>query len=168
MRLGVAALLTVLLCHGVQAHSASDAYLTLTTDKSGKTFVIHVQWDIALRDLDFVLDFTAGRGQLTWGDVRGHQRQLEDYAFRHLRFVAGGAGPCDLKPMKQMIDLHADGAYAVFLFDVTCRAAATPIVMDYSLFFDIDPSHRAIYVGRGAAGIATALLAPQNSTIHVN
>jgi hypothetical protein len=169
MRLGVALLLTVLLCQAAGAHSASDAYLAVTSDKSGKAAVLHGQWDIALRDLDFVLDLAeAGRGQLTWGDVRRHQRQIEDYAYRHLRFASGVANSCVVKPLRQMIDEHADGAYVVLIFDVTCATRATPIVMDYSLFFDIDPSHRAVYVGRSGADIATAVLAPRNSQIQVN
>ena len=36
-----------------RSHSASDAYLTLSADADKST--LHGQWDIALRDLDFVL-----------------------------------------------------------------------------------------------------------------
>ena len=57
----------------VNAHSASDAYLTLMTEPaaSSRKASIHGQWDIALRDLDFVLKLdTNGDGRLTWGEVR--------------------------------------------------------------------------------------------------
>jgi hypothetical protein len=169
MRRGYVALLGVWLCHGAAAHSASDAYLTLTVENSATTRVLHGQWDIALRDLDFVLDLDReGRGGLTWGEVRRRRPQIEAYAYQHLRFAAGAANHCVLRPLRQMIDQHADGAYAALIFDVICVGGPAPLTLDYSLFFDIDPSHRAIYVGRSGADIATAVLAPQNSKIDLH
>ena len=169
MRLRNIALLGVLVGGTAGAHSASDAYLTLTAEKSGNTRVLHGQWDIALRDLDFVLNLDEdGRGRLTWGEVRRHQVQIDAYAYQYLRFSAGSAQPCVLKPLKQMLDQHADGAYAVLLFDVTCTGGAKKLSLDYSLFFGIDPSHRAFVVMRSDADIATAVLSPQNAKIDLN
>jgi hypothetical protein len=165
----MAMLLGVVLCQALGAHSASDAYLTLTAEASGVTTVLHGQWDIALRDLDFVLDLDVeGRGQLSWGDVLRRQPQIEAYAYQHLRFAAGGTNHCVVKPIRQMIDQHADGAYLALIFDVACAGGAATISLNYSLFFDIDPSHRAIFVGRSGSDIATAVLAPQNSKIAVH
>jgi hypothetical protein len=165
----MAMLLGVILSQGVGAHSASDAYLTLTADKSGNTNVLHGQWDIALRDLDFVLDLDAeGRGRLSWGDVRRRQPQIQAYAFQHLRFAAGGAHDCAVIPIRQMIDQHADGAYLALIFDVACAGGAAAISLNYSLFFDVDPSHRAIFIERSGSDIATAVLAPQNSKIALH
>jgi hypothetical protein len=162
----MAMLLGVVLCRAVGAHSASDAYLTLMAEGSGVSRVLHGQWDIALRDLDFVLDLDVeGRGRLSWGDVLRCQPQIEAYAYQHLRFAAGGTKQCALKPIRQMIDQHADGAYLALIFDVACAGGAPTISMNYSLFFDIDPSHRAIFIGRSGSDIATAVLAPQNSKI---
>jgi hypothetical protein len=109
-----------------------------------------------------------GRGRLSWGDVLRRGPQIEAYAYRHLRFAAGGTTRCAVKPIRQMIDQHADGAYLVLIFDVACAGSAATINMNYSLFFDIDPSHRAIFVGRSGSDIATAVLAPQNSEIAVH
>ncbi len=64
---------------GAAAHSASDAYLTLTegTAISNSTVIVHGQWDIALRDLDFALTLDDnGDGRLTWGEVRRHQAAI--------------------------------------------------------------------------------------------
>jgi hypothetical protein len=166
MRRGVAMLLSVVLCRAAAAHSASDAYLTLTADAPGNNKVLHGQWDIALRDLDFVLDLDVqGRGRLSWGDVLRRQPQIEAYAYQHLRFAADGTHQCAVQPIRQMIDQHADGAYLALIFDVACAGAAPSISLNYSLFFDIDPSHRAIFVGRSGSDIATAVLAPQNCKI---
>ena len=74
------------------SHSASDAYLTLTADGSmpDGRLVIHGQWDIALRDLDFVLGLDDdGDGKVTWGEVRTHRAAIEGYAYRNLKLVGG-------------------------------------------------------------------------------
>ncbi len=166
MKLGVIAALGLLLSFRAAAHSVSDAYLTLTAGDSAASGIVHGQWDIALRDLDFVLDLNqAGTGQLTWGEVRRRQAQIENYAYSHLRFESDGAHRCAIKPGPMMIDEHADGAYAVLLFDVSCAAAQPRITLSYDLFFAIDPSHRAIFVMRAGADTATAVLSPENSNI---
>ncbi len=147
------------------AHSASDAYLTLTVGapSPGGT-VIHGQWDIALRDLDFVLKLDQdGDGRLTWGEVRRHQAAIESYAYRYLEF----GGKCTIKPGPQMVDEHADGAYAVLFFDVFCPRQSAKIDLHYSLFFAIDPSHRGIFVMNSGGEVATALLSPKNDRINL-
>jgi hypothetical protein len=152
------------------AHSASDAYLELKVDRiaSSKTMIIHGQWDIALRDLDFVLNLDQnGDGRVTWGEVRHQQAAIEKYAYSYLRFEAGSAGSCTLKPTRQMIDNHADGAYAALFFDVTCGHFEKAVAIDYRLFFAIDPSHRAILVLHSSDSASTALLSPQNARVNL-
>ena len=157
-------------CAAASAHSASDAYLTLTVDKANSRdpFVVHGQWDIALRDLDFVLQMDDdGDGRLSWGEVRRHQAAIRRYAFNFLH-VAGDAGAgCAIKPARQMVDAHADGAYAVLFFDVVCNRAPGKLSIDYTIFFAIDPSHRGILVMKNGAGTASAVLSPQNSRIEL-
>jgi hypothetical protein len=154
-----------------QAHSASDAYLTLTSD--GAIFTghgeIHGQWDIALRDLDFVLKLDDdGDGRVTWGEVRNHQGAIENYAYRHLQIDAGAANTCFIKHQRQMVDAHADGAYAALFFDIVCAHAARKLTLNYTLFFDIDPSHRAVFVMHKGTDISTALLSPDNAKIDLS
>ena len=153
-----------------QAHSASDAYLSLVleADPSSKTVLIHGQWDIALRDLDFVLKLDEnGDGRVTWGEVRRRQTAIEKYAYAYLRFASGGAGSCTLKPTRQLIDDHADGAYAALFFDVACEHSQNQVTLDYRLFFAIDPSHRAILVLNSAPNVSTALLSPENARLRL-
>ncbi len=152
------------------AHSASDAYLTLSTEHptSTGTVTLHGQWDIALRDLDFVLTLDDdGDGRLTWAEVRRHQAAVEHYAYRHLSLDGGPGNPCSIKPGRQLIDDHADGAYAVLFFDAVCAHAPRRLTLHYSLFFAIDPSHRGIFVMHSADNVATALLSPENATIDL-
>jgi hypothetical protein len=153
-----------------EAHSASDAYLNLTVEggKPQGMFVIHGQWDIALRDLDFVLKLDDdGDGRLRWGEVRHHQSAIERYAYASLRFNGDSGNACVIKPLRQMIDDHADGAYAALFFDVVCKKTPLKLRLHYDLFFAIDPSHRGIFVMQSHDNVATAVLSPQNDVIDL-
>jgi hypothetical protein len=164
-------LLAIALPKPACAHSASDAFLSLTSDGSVSNghSEIHGQWDISLRDLDFVLRLDDdGDGRVTWGEVRSHQAAIEVFAYRYLQVDAGKDNSCSIKPRRQMIDDHADGAYVALFFDITCAHIARNLTLRYSLFFNIDPSHRGIFVMHKGADIATALLSPDNPKIDIS
>ncbi len=144
------------------AHSASDAYLTLAAPvaKAGVT-VVEAQWDIALRDLHFVLRLDDdGDGALTWGEVRRHRDEIARYAVDRLRVEAAGKA-CRVEPTRQAIADRVDGAYAALFVRITCEGAPRAVTVDYKLFFDVDPSHRGILVMKSGGG-ATALLSPSS------
>jgi len=148
------------------AHSASDAYLTLdaATATGGET-VVRAQWDIALRDLDFVLGLDAnGDGVITWRELRERQEALARYAYGFLSASADGK-PCALRPGRQRVAHHADGAYAALSFDIVCPGSFPKLKLDYRAFFALDPSHRCIVVMRARGEAATALLSPQNASV---
>jgi hypothetical protein len=170
MLLAVAALGGALPTARLEAHSASDAYLNLHVVPAATGGALHLagQWDIALRDLDFVLQLDAdGDGHLTWGEVRSRQAAIAAYAFRHLRLRAGDGAPCTIAPGALRIDEHADGAYAALPFDVNCRVTAKKIALDYGLFFAVDPSHRGIFVFDSGSGTATAVLSPEHARLEL-
>jgi hypothetical protein len=168
--LALSLLLGTAVSEPVCAHSASDAYITLSSDgaiANGRS-ELHGQWDISLRDLDFVLKLDDdGNGRVTWREVRNHQGAIADYAYRFLRVDGGTANQCAIKPRRQMIDDHADGAYAALFFDIVCDHVARKLTLHYSLFFNIDPSHRGIFVMHKGADIATALFSPDNAKIEL-
>jgi len=152
------------------AHSASDAYLDLTVEESGTDgkVLLRAQWDVALRDLDFVLKLDDdGDGRLTWAEVRHHQADIERYAYAFLHFDGGAGNVCTIQPQQQLVDDHADGAYAALFFAVSCTRMPTHLKLDYRLFFRIDPSHRGILIVHHGADITTALLSPQNAKVDL-
>ncbi|HEV8500499.1 MAG TPA: hypothetical protein VGR63_02905 [Casimicrobiaceae bacterium] len=164
----VAALAATLCAAPAAAHSASDAYLMLATDSGAAAGVtlVHAQWDIALRDLDFVLALDAdGDGSITWNEVRGQQAAIARYVYAAFK-VRGEAADCRIVPTAQKIGQHADGAYAVMLFDIACTGKAKALTFDYGLFFAIDPSHRGIVVMQSRDGVATALVSPDHATVR--
>jgi hypothetical protein len=165
-------LATILPASVTGAHSASDAYMVLDADQSGAaasgaTTVIHGQWDIALRDLDFVLRLDDdGDGNINWGELRGHQADIARYAYANLQISANGRA-CAINPIRQAVSNHADGAYAALFFDIVCEVKAQRLTLDYRLFFAVDPSHRGIFVLRSGGSTATALLSPENAKIDL-
>lgn len=151
---------------GAHAHAASDAYLTLAaaTARDGST-VVDVRFDIALRDLDFVLSLDGdGDGNLTWGEVRRRHAAIERLAYDALQ-VTGDGKACRLDHVRQQVADRADGSYAALFFRATCAGRPRGIMLDYRLFFAVDPSHRAIVVFRSSGEVATALLAPTQSRV---
>jgi hypothetical protein len=171
MRNLAAAAAGVLLVGLANAHSASDAFLTLTMQKGGKRHgdmtIVQAQWDVALRDLDFVLHIDDnGDGDIAWHELRTHQNAIEQYAYRFIHF-GGDGNACVVNPTRQLVDNHADGAYAALFFTIVCKGALTQLALDYGLFFDVDPSHRGIFVMRSGDGVATAVLSPDNSHIQL-
>lgn len=148
-------------------HSASDAYLTLAV-APGSATVIEGQWDIALRDLNFVLKLDAdGDGAITWGEVKRRQSDIERYAYANLAATMGGRR-CAIEPQRQQVTDHADGAYAALFFRMACKDKGPKLALDYRLFFAVDPSHRGILVLRNGAAMATSLLSPENARVSLD
>ena len=170
MRPGLPLLLLSLAAGAAGAHSASDAYLNLTVNRSGNSghLSMHGQWDIALRDLDFVLKLDDdGDGHVTWGEFKRHESAIEQYAYSQLAFTGGVGHRCVIHPARTMIDGHADGAYAALFFDVDCPRNLESLDVVYGLFFRVDPSHRGIFVMQSGANVATAVFSPENATVAV-
>jgi hypothetical protein len=131
------------------AHKPSDSYLTLRGDADG----IAVRWDIALRDLDYVLQLDRdGNGELTWGEVRQRSGDIERLAAARLAFSSQGES-CPLQPAGPlMLERHSDGTYAVLALHARCPRLADAVQVDYSLLFDVDPTHRGLVQWTPAGG----------------
>ncbi len=136
----------------VQAHKSSDSYLQIEATANA----VSVRWDIALRDLDVALDLdTDDNGLLTWGEVKSAWPRIETYATERLS-IAG----CPLRTTGRALERRNDGTYAVLLFASDCSLNALPVVA-YSLFREVDPTHRGIVkVQRPGQALAVVMLDP--------
>jgi hypothetical protein len=135
------ALLCALVCaHAAAwAHKASDSYLVVNAQGSAVT----VQWDIALRDIDFAVGLDSdGNGEITWGELRARRPNLEAWALSSLNLERGGN--CPLKLTDIQVDEHTDGAYAVLHITGTCPASVGELGLGYRLLFDMDNLHRGL------------------------
>jgi hypothetical protein len=144
------------------AHKASDSYLFLAVDATQTNGVVKGQWDIALRDLDFAIGLDDNDdGDITWGEVKAHRRDIADYAFSRLS-VGGDGRNCPIAVTAHLIDDHTDGAYAVMQFVARCPAGVHTLVVDYRLLFDIDPQHRGLLRLQRGAAVDTAIFGPDH------
>jgi hypothetical protein len=150
------------------AHKESDAYLTLRADPSND-HVMHGQWDIALRDLDYAIGLDANHdGAITWGEVTARREAIEQYALARME-VKGDGITCDMQPTGQKIDEHTDGAYDVILFDAVCdKNIPSKLTVVYKLMYDLDPYHRGIVTIHSGDKIAGAVLGPSNPVASLN
>jgi hypothetical protein len=138
------ALCFALLVHGAAlAHKPSDSYLTLRAAEGSSD--VAVRWDIALRDLDYVLELDRdGNGALTWGEVRQRSDDITRYATTHLALATGDKA-CEWQTASpMMLDKHSDGTYAVLSLTAKCDSLERGVKVRYSLLFDVDPSHRGL------------------------
>ena len=146
--------ITLVLCIPAWAHKPSDSYLTVRATSTSAN--LSVRWDIALRDLDYVLQLnSAGNGELTWGEVRRREGDITKLAVARLAFTAAGTDCPIVAASPMMLDKHSDGTYAVLSLSAQCANLDAPLKARYSMLFDVDPSHRGL-VQWVAPGIDTA------------
>ncbi|HTL92607.1 MAG TPA: hypothetical protein VL176_09680, partial [Steroidobacteraceae bacterium] len=154
------------------AHKPSDSYLTLSVASSGE--LLRGQWDIALRDLDFVLGLDANAdGEITWAELKAARGRIVDYAFRRLRVEAVGRGdrhPCAPQLTELLVDEHVDGHYAVLRFNADCGLRPIELALDYRLLSEVDPTHRGLLqvIGGGAAQAAVLGRDAPRATLNVS
>ena len=147
------------------AHKASDSYLSLKVDGEKITG----QWDIALRDLDLVLELDRnGDAVIDWGEVRNRHADIAAYALRSLD-LKSGEKPCAVSVNDQLIDTHSDGAYAVMKLSANCPSVADALTVNYRLLFDVDAQHRGLLkletaAKDGSPQVVSAVFPADNAT----
>ena len=150
--------LAFLFSAAAHAHKPSDSYLALSVEGAS----VRGQWDIALRDLEFALGLDSdGNGEITWGELKSKRKEVETYAFSRLNVFSDGKS-CALSAADFLVDDHSDGTYAVMRFDADCGGRVPASVeVAYSLFFDIDPTHRGLLRFERGGAAQTGVLSPE-------
>lgn len=163
------------LWHGAAyAHKPSDSYLALSVQKNINHNTATGQWDIALRDFDYAIGLDANaNSEITWQEVLNKQKEIYAYALTRLS-IKNNQAACSLLPKQLLVDHHTDGAYAVIKFNVDCKKEINDLNLNYTLFSDLDPSHRGLlkldYVAVDKTGLnsknytKTAIFGPDNPT----
>ena len=151
----------LLMGFSAQAHKASDAYLQIDSNERGTT----VRWDIALRDLDAALGLDANDdGQLSWGELKAAWPRIETYAMSRFS-IAGCTLTLAPTPNNPALERRNDGAYAVLQLASGCTLTQPPAIT-YTLFREIDPTHRGIAkVQLAGQALALSLLDPTQATV---
>jgi hypothetical protein len=138
-----------------RAHKASDAYLQISREGAVHDGTLDVRLDIALRDLDAVLDLDRDADRrLTWGEVRARLDDIRTYVLARLRLQRGR---CALVPAAPAaVEDRVDGAYLVLAFRSQCEPAPS-LEVEYRLFREVDPTHRGLLRVAGAKAGAEAV-----------
>jgi hypothetical protein len=146
------ALVLGLSCFAVSAHKSSDSYLQVEAAPGE----LGVRWDIALRDLDVALDLdTNADGKLSWGEVKAALPRIESYAMSHMSIPG-----CQLRVDSTALEHRNDGTYVVLNLSAPCDFGATSSIA-YSLFAEVDPTHRGIVkIQRPGRPVALLVLDP--------
>ena len=146
--------LGLLLCVSAQAHVASNGFLLAHVEGSS----IQGSVEIAVRDVELAVGAGADRdGKVTWGELRGAQRRLDEYLAQHLSLSAQGR-PCRLSLRSMQLNEHVDGAYAWLPFEAACPVSVEHLGIRYTVLSDIDPSHRGLLTLTDGPVVQTAVL----------
>ena len=129
---------------------------------------VAVRWDIALRDLDYVLQLDRDNdGALTWGEVRARGDDITKYATANLALTSKDKACALTTAAPMQLDKHSDGTYAVLSLTAACGAAITEALqVKYSLLFDVDPSHRGLvqWLAPGEKEALSVILGTESAT----
>ena len=121
------------------AHKPSDSFLNIERNAASW----QLRWDIALRDLEFAIGLDSDQnGRLTRGEVNNQAQKIGAYALSRLQFTAAGF-TCDTSFNSFETRRLDDGSYASLFITAQCPGTHA-IELDYSLFFDLDPTHRGL------------------------
>ena len=143
------------------AHSLSTSYLTAAVSGSS----MQVQWEIALRDLDYAIGLDP-TGRITWGDLKARLPAIESYAMPRLTLSADGT-TCPAGPVTLLADSRGGNGYAVLAFTARCRAKVHAVGIAYRLMFDLDPQHRALLDVISGGGFHVAVLSPAHRRVSI-
>jgi len=154
LALGLAWLLT----NSARAHTSSTAWLQLVVSNR----IAGAQLELPLRDLDEALGLDANDdGQLTWGELRRRETDLQALVQRGLPLRCGDAVPV-WKLAGLQVSERSEVPCAVLRLSAQLPDEPTDLALDYHLFFDQDPLHRCL-----VGGAVTTVLSPEHRRFEV-
>lgn len=141
-------------------HKPSDSYMRMSEPRlEPERTIISLRWDIALRDLDRVIELDADHdGKITWRELKAADPSIRTLLTEKLHArLSEHDCVTRVEPPPRVVE-HSDGAYAVYAAAITCPGRARTIELTYDLFFDVDPQHRGLLrvAGDGEALIVYA------------
>lgn len=159
----LALLMVAALAAPAAAHKPSDSYLRIT----GGGERLAIEWDIAIKDLEFLLGLDADRdGAVTWGELRSRRDAIAAHALSRLQITADHHR-CDLSLSDMLVNQHSDGAYAVLILDADATGEVGSLRVDYDLLFDADPTHRGLVLVDHGGVTSTHVLSPAEPSLVV-
>ena len=154
------------------AAHAHEAERQLPRDSRRRKLACEGQWDIALRDLEYAIGLDAdGDGAITWGELRAEAPGIAAYAFARLKIRADGNARVRLHVRSSTWSTSTATAPTPslrFAADLRSAALSAGSDIEYSLFFDLDPTHRGLLAGRASGRHSqTAVRRPERPRLSV-
>ena len=142
------------------SHKSSDSYLTIDVISQE----ISLRWDIAIRDLQNVIDLDVdGDGKIQWRELKHKQQDVFAYSLARLQ-LKSNAIECPLESHNMKVNLRSDGLYAVLYATGNCTENIENLIVRYEMFFDIDAQHRGLLkIQAGKKNISFAFSPQVNS-----
>ena len=135
-----AALLLLSAAASVQAHVASNSFLTMQIQGARVDGAI----ELAVRDAEIAVGLDSNHdGTVTWGEVRTAQGALVRYLGEHLQ-LSESDERCALQFGAVKVNERVDGNYLWQPFTAICPAALQRLIIDYHVLDVEDPSHRGL------------------------
>jgi hypothetical protein len=109
--------------------------------------------------VDYVLQLDRdSNGELNWGEVRQRGADITRLATQNLQLSSGDKQCAWETTAPLQLDRHSDGTYAVLSLAARCASLDAGLKARYSLFFDVDPSHRGLVQWVAPGGAAAQAL----------
>lgn len=145
------------------AHKPSDSYLNISAEGEQ----LSAQWDIALKDLEFLIGLDNNQnGEITWGELKAQRQAIAAHALSRLSIVADGQD-CAPQLDELLVNQHSDGGYAVLALSMDCPANAQVLDIRYNLLFDADPTHRGLVLFSNGDITSTYVLSPNEPMLEL-
>jgi hypothetical protein len=137
----------------VQAHIASNGFLTLQVDREHVSGAL----ELAIRDGELAVGLDHdGDGKVTWGELRASQAALQTYVLGHLRLFGSQTCALDFGPVE--VNERVDGSYLWLPISAACGDALKRLSIDYKILDAEDPSHRGLLTLSANGASQTAVL----------
>lgn len=147
-----------------QAHTPSSSFLFIDEENQ----VLQLRWDIAIRDLEYVIGLDSNQDKsVTWQELKNKRQAITAYAFSHLK-LQRNEEVCRLEDVNLQVVDHTDGNYAVLSIKPECNAEEGALLINYSLLFEADANHRGIILDQRKQGTDSYIASPDNQTITLS
>lgn len=160
--------IAVMLClaQPALAHSLGASYLSVKDAPDGSA--LSGRWEIALGDLQSLLDLDAdGDGAVTWGEVRAQADRITSAALPALRMQRGGDA-CIPRGSGLLLNQRSDGFYLVMELVADCATRRGRLQITEALLFARDRSHRTVLTVQEGAERSSAVLTPEQPSWQGN
>jgi hypothetical protein len=152
------ALLVAMWTPVVFGHSLSASYLTV--DASSERSQLAGRWEIALADLQTLIDLdTHADGAVTWGELRSQSGRIAAATLPGLDLRRADRR-CPASIVALLLNERSDGYYAVLEFVAPCAARGGALEIAETVFFERDRTHRTVLAVQRGGEHTAAILTP--------